>query len=29
VEKLPPSEGKQIVQILDAFLVSEKTKKTG
>ncbi len=29
VEKLPPPKHKQIVQILDAFLVSEKAKKTG
>jgi hypothetical protein len=29
VEKLPPSKRKQIVQILDAFLGSEKAKKTG
>ncbi len=29
VEKLPPPKRKQIVQILDAFLGSEKAKKTG
>jgi len=29
VEKLPPPKRKQIVQILDAFLGSEKVKKTG
>src|SRR3990172_7198951 len=29
VEKLPPPKRKQIVQILDAFLGSEKGKKTG
>jgi transcriptional regulator with XRE-family HTH domain len=29
VEKLPPPKRKQIVQILDAFLGSEKVKKAG
>jgi hypothetical protein len=29
VEKLPPPKRKQIVQILDAFLGSEKVKKSG
>lgn len=29
VEKLPPPKRKQIVQILDAFLGSEKVKKVG
>jgi len=29
VEKLPPPKRKQIVQILDAFLGSEKAKKSG
>jgi hypothetical protein len=29
VEKLPPPKRKQIVQILDPFLGSEKVKKTG
>jgi hypothetical protein len=29
VEKLPPPKRQQIVQILDAFLGSEKVKKTG
>jgi hypothetical protein len=29
VEKLPPPKRKQIVQILDAFLGSEKVKKIG
>jgi len=29
VEKLPPPKRKQIVQILDAFLGSEKLKKSG
>ena len=29
VEKLPPPKRKQIVQILDAFLGSEKAKKGG
>jgi transcriptional regulator with XRE-family HTH domain len=29
VEKLPPPKRKQIVQILDAFLESEKLKKAG
>ncbi len=29
VEKLPPPKRKQIAQILDAFLGSEKAKKTG
>jgi hypothetical protein len=29
VEKLPPPKRKQIVQILDAFLGSEKAKKVG
>ena len=29
VEKLPPPKCKQIVQILDAFLGSEKVKKSG
>jgi hypothetical protein len=29
VEKLPPPKRKQIVQILDAFLESEKFKKAG
>ena len=29
VEKLPPPKRKQIVQILDAFLGSEKMKKSG
>jgi len=28
-EKIPPPKRKQIVQILDAFLESEKAKKTG
>ncbi|MEW6118443.1 MAG: hypothetical protein AB1553_16350 [Nitrospirota bacterium] len=28
VEKLPPTKRKQIVQILDAFLGSEKLKKS-
>ena len=29
VEKLPPPKRKQIVQILDSFLGSEKVKKSG